>query len=99
MGHGVCTPTVSAALDLPIKLRAFLHKLESCFLDLPLSGFQLLHPYARWGWYIPFGFTAEVACWGSLLRGDAFDVYLEGTRHETFLGGVMAPPARVRARV
>ena len=32
-------------------------------------------------------------------RGDAFDVSLGGTHHETFLGGVMAPPARVRARV
>ena len=46
-GHGACAPTVSAALDLPIELRAFLHKLESCLLDLPLSGFQLLHPHAR----------------------------------------------------
>ena len=38
-GHGACVPTVSVALDLPIELHVFLHKLESCFLDLPLSGF------------------------------------------------------------
>ena len=25
MGHGTCTPTVSAVFDLPIELRAFLH--------------------------------------------------------------------------
>ena len=97
-GHGACAPTVSAVLDLPIELRAFLHKLESCFLDLPLSGFQLLHPHARWGRCLPFSFVAKVAHRGSLLHGDAFDVSLGGTRHEAFLGGVMAPPARVRAK-
>ena len=30
-GHGVCAPTVSAAFDLSIELRAFLLELESCF--------------------------------------------------------------------
>ena len=60
-GHGACTPIVSAALNLPIELRAFLPKLESCFLNLPLSGFQLLHPHARWGHCLPFGFVTEVA--------------------------------------
>ena len=34
VGHGACTPTVSTALDLSIKLRAFLLELESCFLKL-----------------------------------------------------------------
>ena len=29
---------------------------------------------------------------------DAFDMSLEGTYHEAFTRGVMAPPARVRAR-
>ena len=43
-GHGACAPTVSAVFDLPIELRAFLHQLESDFLDLSLLGFQLLHP-------------------------------------------------------
>ena len=61
MGHGTCAPTVSTALDLPIELHAFLHKLESCFLDLPLLGFQLLHPHARWGRRHPLGPVAGVA--------------------------------------
>ena len=39
VGHGACTPTVSMALDLPMKLRAFLPELESCILDLLVSGF------------------------------------------------------------
>ena len=99
MGHGVCAPTVSAVFDLPIDLRVFPHKLESDFIDLLLLGSQLLHPYARWGHYLPFSFTIEVACRGSLLHGDAFDVSLGGFCHETFPGGVMAPPTRVRARV
>ena len=34
VGHGVCAPTVSKALDLPIELRPFLLELESCFLEL-----------------------------------------------------------------
>jgi len=38
-GPGKCAPTVSTALDFPIKLHAFLHKLDSGFLDLSLSGF------------------------------------------------------------
>ena len=32
--HGVCAPTVSVALDLPIELYVFLLELESCFLEL-----------------------------------------------------------------
>ena len=97
-GHGTGAPTISIEFDLPIELRAFLHKLESCLLDLPLSGFQLLHPHARWGHCLPFGLIAEVIHRGSLLLGDAFDVSLGGSRHEAFSRGVMAPPARVRAR-
>ena len=97
-GHGTCAPTVSAAFDLSIEHCALLYKLDSGFLDLSLSGFQLLHPHVRWGHYVPLNFITEVAHQGSLLRGDAFDVSLGGTRHEAFLGGVMAPPARVRAR-
>ena len=62
VGHGVCTPTVSVVLYLPIELHAFLHELKSCFLDLPVSGFQLLHPHARWGRCLPFGLVAEVVC-------------------------------------
>ena len=37
-GHGTCAPTVSALFDLPIDLHVFPHKLESSFIDLPLSG-------------------------------------------------------------
>jgi len=43
-GHGTLVPTVSVALDLPIELRAFLLELESCFLELLVSGLQLLYP-------------------------------------------------------
>ena len=39
-----CAPTVSMVLDLLIELRAFLLELESCFLELSVSGLQLLHP-------------------------------------------------------
>ena len=38
-GPGACAPTVSTALDFLIDLRAFPHKLDSGFLDLPLLGF------------------------------------------------------------
>ena len=37
-------PTVSVALDLSIELRVFLLELESCFLELLVSGLQLFHP-------------------------------------------------------
>ena len=37
-GHGACAPTVSVTFNLPIDLRVFPHKLESGFIDLPLSG-------------------------------------------------------------
>jgi hypothetical protein len=86
------------ALDLPIELRAFLLELELCFLDLLALGFQLLHPYARWGRCLPIGLNVEVICRGSLHLVDAFNVSLEGTCHEAFTRGVMASPARVRAR-
>ena len=43
-GHGVRMPTVSMALDLSIELRAFLLELELCFLELLVSGLQLLYP-------------------------------------------------------
>ena len=99
MGHGTCTPTVSAALDLPIDLRVLPNKLLSGFVYLPLLGSQLLHPYVRWGHYPPFGSITEVACRGSLIDEDAFDVSHGGFHHEIFLGGVMAPPTGVRARV
>ena len=38
MGCGACTSTVSTAFDLLIDLHVFPHKLESGFIDLPLSG-------------------------------------------------------------
>ena len=44
VGHGACTPTVSMALDLSLKLRVFLLKLESCFFKLLVSRPQLLYP-------------------------------------------------------
>ena len=43
-GHGVCTPTISMALDLLFELHKFLLELESCFLELLVSGLQLLYP-------------------------------------------------------
>ena len=58
--HGACAPIVSAALYLPIELRVFLLELDSCFLDLSVLGFQLLHPHARWGRCLPLGLIAEV---------------------------------------
>ena len=42
-GHGTCTPTVSMALDLSLKLCSFLLELESCFLELLVLGLQLLY--------------------------------------------------------
>ena len=42
-GHGTGAPTVSVVLDLLIELRAFQLELESRFLDLSVSSFQLLH--------------------------------------------------------
>jgi len=91
MGQGACAPTVSMALDLLIELRALLLELESHFLELLVSGFQLLHPHAWWGYCLPLGLVVEVVCWSSLLLVDAFDVSLRGTRHEAFRGWVMAP--------
>ena len=62
MGYGACVPTVSAAFDLAIHQRVFPNKLLFGFVDLPFSGFYLLHPYMRWGRCSPFGSVAEVAC-------------------------------------
>ena len=83
-GHGACAPTVSMVLDLPIELRAFLLELESRFLEFLVSGFQLLHPHARWGRCLPLGLVTEVVHQGSLLLVNALDVSLGDTRHETF---------------
>ena len=98
MGHGMCAPTISMAFDLLIDLRAFPHKLEYGFLNVPLSSSKLLHPHVRWGPSLPFGFATEVAHQGSLLHGDAFDISLGGTCHEAFPRGVMTPTVGVRAR-
>ena len=98
MGHGACASTVFVVLDLPIELHAFLLELESRFVELSVLGSQLLHPYERWGRYLPFGIIVEVVRRGSLLLGDAFDVPLKGVCHEAFMRGVMAPPTGVRAR-
>jgi len=43
-GHGACTATVSVMLNLSFKIRAFLLEQESCFLELLVSGLQLLYP-------------------------------------------------------
>ena len=96
--HGTHTPTVSMALHLSLEFRTFLLELEQCFLDLLVSSLQLLYPYARWGPYIPLDLIVEVICWGSPSLINAFDLSLEGTCHETFSRGVMAPPAGVRVR-
>ena len=47
VGHGTCTPAVSMALDLLLKLRAFLLELESFFLELLVPSLQLLHMQER----------------------------------------------------
>ena len=59
-GHGTCAPTVSVALYLLVELRLFLLELESRFLDLLVSGFQLLHPHARWSRCLHLGLVVEV---------------------------------------
>jgi hypothetical protein len=97
-GHGMCARTVSTTLYLLIELCAFLLELQSHFLDLLVLGFQLLHWHAWQGCYLPIGLIIEVICWGSLPLMDALDVPLGGTHHEAFTRGVMASPARVRAR-
>ena len=60
IGHDTCAPIVSAAFDLSVDLHVFSHKLLSGFIDLRLSGSQLLHAYARWGLCLPFGFATYV---------------------------------------
>ena len=62
MCRGACAPSISTAPDLLIDLLVLLNKLLSGFIYFPLSGLQLLHPYARWGHCSPFGSIAEVAC-------------------------------------
>ena len=52
----------------------------------------------QWSPYIPLDLVVKVVCRGSLLLVDAFDVSLGGTCYEAFSRGVMASPARVRAR-
>ena len=47
VGHGARTPTVSVALDLRLKLRAFPLELELCFFKLLVPRPQLLYPQAR----------------------------------------------------
>ena len=79
------------ALDLSLKLHAFLPELESCFLELLVPGLQLLYPQARWGPCIPIDLVIKVIHWGSLSLMDAFNISLGGTYHETFMRGVMAP--------
>ena len=96
--HGAGAPTVSTALNLLIELCVFLLELESRFLDLSVSGFQLLHRHAWQGYCLPLGLVAEVVCWSSHPLVDAFDMSLRGTRHEAFPRGVMAPHAGVRAK-
>ena len=96
--HGARSPTTSVALDLLTEFRTFLLELESCFLELLVSGLQLLHPQARWGPYVPLDLVVEVVRWGSLLLVDAFDVSFKGTCHEAFTRGVLASPTGVRAR-
>ena len=76
VGHGACASTVSVALDLPIELRTFLLELESRFIKLSMLGFQLLHPYMRWGRYLHLVIIVEVVRRGSPLLGDTFDVSL-----------------------
>ena len=83
-------------LNLLLELHAFLLELESCFLELLVPGLQLLYLQARWGPCIPLDLIVEVVHWGCLSLIDAFDVSLGATCHETFMRGVMAPPARVR---
>ena len=97
VGHDARTPTISVALDLLLKLHAFLLELESCFFKLLVPRRQLLYPQVRWGPCIPLDLIIEVICWGSHSRMDAFDVSLGGTYHETFTRGVMASRAGVRA--
>ena len=45
----------SSVLDLPIKLHVLLLELESRFLKLLVSGFQLLHPHVWLGCCLPLG--------------------------------------------
>ena len=87
MGHGARTPTMSVVLDLSIELRVFLLELESCFLELLVSSFQLLHLHAWWGRSLSLGLIVEVVRQGGLLFVDAFDVSLGGTYHKTFTRG------------
>jgi len=77
-GHGERTPPISLLLDLLLELCIFLLELESCFLELLVSGLQLLYPQVRWGPCSPLEFVVKVIHWGSLSLMDAFDVSLRG---------------------
>ena len=94
----MCAPTVSVVLDLPIELHTLLLELESRFLELLVSSFQLLHPHTRCCHCLPLSLVIEVVRSSSLFFVDAFDMSLGGTCHEAFTRGVMAPPAGVKAR-
>ena len=48
------------ALDLSLKLCAFLLELESCFFELLVLRPQLLYPQAMWGPCIPLDLVVEV---------------------------------------
>jgi len=99
MGHGTRAPTVSTALDLPIDLRVFPNKLLFGFIDLLLSGSQLLHPYVRWATVpssvppprLPVGVVSSAETLSTCPSG------VSAMKHSR--EGVMAPPARVKARV
>ena len=91
---GLSPPLRSAvATSEPSRRCLFFFLLGTSLLVL---GLQLLYPQARWGPCIPLDLIVEVVRRGSLSLVDAFDVSLGGTCHETFMRGVMAPPARVR---
>ena len=51
---------LSMALDLAIELRTFLLELESRFLLLLVSGFQLLHLQVGWGPWLALDLIIEV---------------------------------------
>ena len=55
VGHGACVPSISTAPDLLVDLLVLPNKLLFGFVYFPLLGFQLLHPYVRWGRCSPFG--------------------------------------------
>ena len=89
MGHGTCTPTISASLDLSLELCVLLLELESYILELLVSCPLLIHPHARKGPCIFLDLVIKVVWWGSPSLVDAFDVSLKGICHKTFSRGVI----------